>query len=224
MKRLILIISLIVVFSILLISCSIFNSDPRFIHSGYKISAGESAGYKTFRWENDIASFLFEYPKAYKIEKNNTYISTKYNDCIVSLKDSNDTRIDISIFFPDEISPSFTDAKSRVDFILERIERFEGRELIEKSDVIISGIPGILIVSEDIDYVRALAGMYKKMASKSTPSESTTTKSPPKCISREINFDHNNQIWIVSIDSMSSVAEAVKPYFDHLVETFQVLK
>jgi hypothetical protein len=75
----------------------------------------------------------------------------------------------------------------------------------------VSGISGILLVDEETDFARVLAGMYK----------GKTEKTLSTC--REVNLDHNNQIWILKIDSMSSVAQTAQADFNHLLETFKIL-
>lgn len=215
MKRLILVIVTLVVSLNFLTSCFF---DSRLTLSGYKITRGSESGYKRFMWENDIARFSFEYKSNFRIDKYNTYIfktdNITQNSCEVKLIGKNDTRISISIFPRNEFPDIFNDAQSRVDYILERWNRFGDVEILESSNVTVSGIQGILLVDKDTDIARALGGMYKN---KKEPG-------PPKCVCREVNLDYNGQIWLISIDSMSSVAEADKEDFNRLLGSFTILE
>lgn len=224
MKRLILIVVVSIIACSLCMSCyndprftySGYN-DPRFTHSGYEISAGMTSGFKEFTWENDIAYFSFEYKSTYKIDKLNTYVFKEDNDradesCCVELIGPNDTRINIHVFPNNQFPECFTDAQSRVNYIVERALRFGDVDILEQSDVTISGIPGTLLVTEEVDWTRGIVGIYKGQK----------YKSQPKCIIREVNLDHKNQIWMITIDSMSSAAEKDKADFEHLLDTLKI--
>ena len=169
--------------------------------------------YKSFLWEKKSPHFTFEYPSDYRVDEAN--YSEIYQTGSVSLIGPHDTRIHVQYFVPDENEKDnfFRDAKSRVDYLLERIERFGDTDLLEQSNVTISGIPGILLVTREIDYVRGIAGIEKHI----------TFTARPMDICREVDFDYNDQIWFITIDSIEVFAENDKPDFDHLIETFQIL-
>jgi hypothetical protein len=107
----------------------------------------------------------------------------------------------------------FIDAKSRIDYLVERYQRFSDVDWFEQSDAIIAGINGTLLVDQETDITRGIIGMYKGFNSNGTP----------KCSVREIDFDHNGQIWVIQMDSISSFAESDKPDFNHIVDTFKLL-
>lgn len=171
-------------------------------------------GYKTFTIGEGIAKFSFDYSSRYKVKEyyahdniTAVHIRGPFN------KEANDyTLIDVIVVPTTSFYP---DAESAINDLIRKRSGdsvFEFK-VLEQGDLMVAGIPAKFIVYQERDLTRAIADMYADNDSKKTAYE----------VCREIDFVYNDLLWIISIDSDVSTAEADKANFEHVLQTFKIL-
>jgi uncharacterized protein YjbK len=106
----------------------------------------------------------------------------------------------------EDASEKYPNAKTAIEQIASNELK---KDILERSTVIINGIPGELIV-----YSHKLGVIEERL-----PYESSKIIR----INRTVYFDHSGLIWGIEIESDEDKAEQAKADFEHLLETFRIL-
>jgi len=100
-----------------------------------------------------------------------------------------------------------TDAKDLTNRAERNASTFMDYQLLDKSEFILDGF-----LAYRLDY----------MERDITPIARDLDK-PPIVVYREVRFDANGLLWFIQMRTDSSTAEAEKPDFEHVLETFKIL-
>ncbi len=169
--------------------------------------------YKTYLFNEGTIHFSFEYPSDYKIDwvkpaedaggryQREAYISFKGS---VDRHENDYTYFGIAAMLPYEMMP---DAKSAVERVEKTAATWAEYKLYNKSEITIDGAPGYRIDYQIVDIVPAIAG-----------------DEPGIAVYRYVYFDAKGLVWTINIHGHSSFAEGDKIHFEHLLETFRLLK
>jgi len=163
--------------------------------------------YRTFTFKRGV-NFTFEYPSHYKMNSMRSYVEGKGAAGVtffdkLSSKDSIYGFIFVTI---EDASEKYPNAKTAIEQIASNELK---KDILERSTVIINGIPGELIV-----YSHKLGVIEERL-----PYESSKIIR----INRTVYFDHSGLIWGIEIESDEDKAEQAKADFEHLLETFRIL-
>jgi hypothetical protein len=152
--------------------------------------------------------FSFEFPESYQDpapEWDDDWSVYLYREVKEGNIEDTDTRFTIMIFDPGREIP---ESKSKLE---QRIEDYSQSpsghefELIERSDVEVSGVRGELVV-----YTFRYLGSFEILESNLS-------------IVRSVYLDYKSKIWNIEIVSHPEVAEQAKQEFEHIIESFKFL-
>ena len=170
--------------------------------------------YKTYTLTEGTVHFSLEYRAYYKIKEvhpgDDTGYATKdlmyFTLISPKIKESGDyTYIDVIASEPDNLTP---DAKSAIERAERLAATWKDYELINKEEITIDGVKAYRIDYQNQNIVPAIAGVG----------------GPRISVYREVRFDANGFLWMIQMMSDSTTAEADKPDFEHIIQTFNILE
>jgi hypothetical protein len=162
--------------------------------------------FKTFTMKDGLGNFTFEYTSLYQVKESYTQkdISavTLIGPYIQEVK--NYTTIKVLISPPSELIPG---AESRIKRAERNASSFPDYMLIGKTELVIDNIQAYRI-----DYMERNLQPIDRGLSK-----------PPIEVFREVYFDTKGLRWMLQMRSDSSTADADKPDFEHVLQSFKIL-
>jgi hypothetical protein len=169
-------------------------------------SIANNPDFKIFTMKDGLGNFTFEYASRYEVKESYTQkdISaiTLIGPFIQEIRDY--TSIQVIISPPDKLTP---DAESRIRRAERNASSFPDFTLLEKSELAVDNVPAYRI-----DYMERNLQPIDRGLSK-----------PPIEVFREVYFDTIGLRWMVQMRSDSSTADADKPDFEHILQTFKIL-
>jgi len=102
-------------------------------------------------------------------------------------------------------------------YIIDIKDSFEVFQVLERSSVNISGISAEQVVYAYDEF--SVRNPLPDAPLKGTPSGSSLI-----WVGRAIFFDHDGLVWFIRMKSIEEAAEKTKLDFEHLIETFRILK
>jgi hypothetical protein len=161
------------------------------------LSGCDQTGYKTFQQTKGVDHYSFERPAAYRLTMNHASSNPQsVNGVRFVGKTSIGSEIDLTVNIGNH-GADYPDAQAAAD----RMLTVEGRELIERSVGIVSGVP-----------CQILALYTEPIGSNDTSK-----------FRRIAFFDYNGRLWDFGLYSERSDAAQVNADFDRLLSTFTLL-
>lgn len=172
----------------------------------------DASGYQYFVMDEGAAQFSFEYNTKYKISYTKTlqdvtkFLELAVVDLIAPLnkKTKDYTSMGILVGAGNILA---RDAESEMTNNLKKYSTSMGFQLLEQSDITVSGVPAKLIAYKERNILPIDRGLTE----------------PPFEVLREVYFDYNGLIWRIDIRSDSTTAEEDKADFEHVLQTFKIL-
>lgn len=170
--------------------------------------------YKKYVMDQGLVHFSLEYPANYIVdyveyaESSSDKSRSSAYFFIMGPKDRhvNDyTRISVFAIPPDRLAP---DAKSLHERSEAKAESWKYYELIYKGEIMIDGISAYRLDYQNMDILPVIAN----------------DGSPGIEVMRRVDFDANGFVWTIYITSPLSTSDADKAYFEHILETFEILE
>jgi hypothetical protein len=176
-----------------------------------------NAEYRTFTFEKGV-NLTFEYPSHYRRDLIYSYVEGKSAGRITFL-DRLSSKVSIYGF----IWVTIRDPSGVYPYAKTAIEQIASgeydiytsgpgelnRDILERSTIIINGIPAELIVySHKVGFIERLPYESSKIIR----------------INRTVYFDHNGLLWSIAIESDEDKAEQARADFEHLLQTFKILE
>jgi hypothetical protein len=175
----------------------------------------DTGRYKTFTMYEGVIHFSLESPEKYKIDSNRPAEAEGdriQQSTLLSLdgplnKIINDyTKIIVSAGLPEPLLPNAQGAIARIE---KQAAKWDGYELLNKSEIEVSGYQGYRIDYRMVNIVPVIAG---------------DSEEPRYSVYRDVRFDAKGYVWMIQISSDSSTAEEDKEDFEHILKTFKVLE
>lgn len=169
---------------------------------------------KHFVLREGIAHFSLDYPPAYSVE---TFGSSPRDfDLRIARRrigsNISDILFSILVQKPNSREP---DAKASLEFHLEETESamkyINDFKLLKRSPAVVAGIPGEQIIYSHLAYLNF---------DDADPSKAFLTT----LVKREIFFDYNGLIWNIRISSGLEKSDEVGADFEHILQTFKLLR
>ena len=170
--------------------------------------------YKTYTLTEGTVHFSLEYRAYYKIKEGHPGDDTGYATkdlmyfTLISpkIKETRDyTYIKVIVDKPDSFA---SDAKEEAERAERMAAKWNDYELINKEEITIDGVKAYRLDYQNQNIVPAIAGVG----------------GPRIAVYREVHFDANGFIWMIQMMSDSTTAEADKPDFEHIIQTFNILE
>ena len=157
----------------------------------------QPTGYELFSQQKGVDHYSFEYPANYDLKMNRAYDDPRAPNGVAligSLSDGSEIVILL------EIAPYTFFAN--VQAAAEGYPLVKGRQLLQHSEGIISGVPcEIITLLTETNPVTGLTSKYTWMSF----------------------FDHGSRLWTLSVYSELNKTEEVQTEFDHLVSSFKIM-
>ena len=174
-------------------------------------AAKEQGAYKKLVLREGIAHFSFEYPSTY--DEPTVSPTGRFTSVVSGRKltgaNGNDPVLDIYVTEGGDLRP---DAKTSLEKALNRYETeiFKDFKLIERSSITVLGVR-----TEQIVYT--YSGGY--------PGTGISDRGiPAPFMGREVFFDYNGMVWNITISSLLEESETARADFEHILQTFKILK
>ena len=162
-------------------------------------------GYKQLTFDNDIARFSFEYPCDWEFE----VIKPQWGGSDIFTVEAPYLKRDklpiLSTWWVFETS-NWGYAAEALDNEVSRWDDMPDFKVLERNEVEIIGVPA----EQAVLFFRSRISQY--------------TKETEPVIHREIAFKYGGFTWEIHARSNQEVAEAHKAHFEHMLETFKILK
>lgn len=182
----------------------------------------DSSPFKQFQAESDICKFTLEYPKLYskdgRPESNADYYAVTFSmpqkaRAVKNPDPNNPNDNPVKMYFNQSsidvfVSKSKThSAKTLIEFYIQRESERTGYSMLERSQITVSGITAeYAYFTDDWMAVRPASG------------------EPPLNYYLCAYFDYHGFIWQIECTSDSEIYKQAKDDFEHVIQTFKILK
>ena len=173
-----------------------------------------SCSYKKFTLREGYSHFSFAYPANYEnvlIDTIGTYTDAAFQRSMLE-EQYEDSWIGLTIREPSPKSGQI-DAKTSIEYDIENFSNNDNFQLLERSQVTVAGIKAEKFVCA---FTRYPNWEYVE--------DTKDIKEASTIFWWGVSFDYNGLIWDIYMGSIEKTAESDKQIFDHIIETFRILK
>ena len=167
--------------------------------------------FKTFTFPDGLVNYSFEYSSKYKVKEHYTdrrYPGNEFQavTLIGQFLDKVNPYTTIKIFIspPRDARPNKEEAIARAEY---QASSFPDYKLLGKSELTVDNISALRI-----DFIERNLMPVKRVS-----------KGPHDDVTLEVDFDTPGFTWMITMTSDLSTADADKPDFEHILQTFKIL-